>query len=221
MRSSKIRAVLFDMDGVIVDTEPLHLRSFNEVLRPLGVRISRDVWTTRYTGTGSVFIMSDIFRRNRLPGDPMEYVERRKWLYQRLVLSSRIRTIRGFRQFNAWLNRLGMKKAIVSGGHRDNLLAVLRKIGLEKEFMFVSLEDVKNRKPHPEGFLLAAKRLGVRPRECLVFEDSPSGVKAAKRAGMICVALTTSTTRKKLRGADYFARDFTDFSQRLRDRLFA
>jgi beta-phosphoglucomutase-like phosphatase (HAD superfamily) len=76
---------------------------------------------------------------------------------------------------------------------------MLEYLKLEKEFQFVSREDVKKRKPDPEALLLAAKRLGVKPSECLVFEDSPYGTEASRRAGMKCVALTTSLDRSYFR----------------------
>ncbi|MEM4390043.1 MAG: HAD family phosphatase [Candidatus Micrarchaeia archaeon] len=205
-----IRALVFDLDGVIADTEPLHYASFHELLARWGIRIPWRIWSTRYIGTGSSHIFEDIFRRHGISEDVSTWVKRRSELYARMLNEREVKPIRGFMRFFARAKRAGLRMAVVSGGHRAHIAATLRKLGLEKEFVVVAIEDVRNRKPHPEGFLLAAKRLGVSPSECLAFEDSVAGVEAAKRAGMLTIALTTSTTRSNLKKADAIVRHYAD-----------
>ncbi|MEM3030982.1 MAG: HAD family phosphatase [Candidatus Micrarchaeia archaeon] len=205
-----IKALIFDLDGVIADTEPLHYASFHEVLRRWGIRISWREWSTRYIGTGSSHILTDIFRRHGISEDVTKWVKRRSEIYARMLREKRVRPIRGFMRFYARARRAGLPCAVVSGGHRAHVRTTLRKLGIEEAFAIVSIEDVKNRKPHPEGFLVAAERLRVKPSACIAFEDSVAGVEAAERAGMTTIALTTSTTRKNLRKADLVVGDYTD-----------
>jgi len=205
-----IRAIIFDLDGVIADTEPLHYASFQEVLKRLGIRVSKREWSTRYIGTGSMHIMQDILRRNGVREDAAKLVEERGRIYARMLKKRMIKPINGFMRFFQKVKRMGLPIAVVSGGHRTHIKTTLRKLGIGRGFAIVSIEDVRNRKPHPEGFLLAAQRLGARPGECIAFEDSIAGVEAARSAGMIVVALTTSTGRKNLRRADITIKDFND-----------
>ena len=100
---------------------------------------------------------------------------------------------------------------MVSGAHHKNLKAMLENIGVEMEYL--GIEDYPRRKPFPDCFLAGARKMGVKPEECVVFEDSFAGVKAAKAAGMHCVALTTTSPPEKLKklGADIVVRNFAHF----------
>lgn len=205
-----LKAILFDMDGSLVDTEVLHIRSFNEILKRWGARITHRDWFEKYLGVGSYFIMGDMFKRNGIKEDAKKWVKKRKKVFQEFTRRYRMRTIPGFRNFFKKVKKKGLKYAIVSGGHSSNVKASLRNVGIRERILLVTVEDVKRRKPFPDGFLLAAKKLGVKPSECLVFEDSVAGVTAAKRAGMKCVALLTSTTRKRLNHSTLVVKDYRD-----------
>lgn len=209
-----IKAVLFDLDGVIVDSEPIHRSTFIKLLAPLGVdikMISKEEWAVRYTGTGSLYIMTDLFKRNNIKEDPKKWVAVRTKNYNRLISRIKVRNQKGFKRFFERITKKGLKKAVVTGGHRSNALATLKKVGLEKSFDdIITIEDVKHRKPYPDAYNLAVKRLGLKKEECIAIEDSPQGVKSVKRAGLYCVALTTTTQKKNLSSADLTVKDFTD-----------
>jgi beta-phosphoglucomutase family hydrolase len=195
-----IRAILFDFDGVVVQSEPLHLRSFRELLKPLRVRIPTERWYREFTGIGSTAITTALFRDFRIQEDVKAWVEKRKAYYQRLVLQGKLKTIPGVRSFLRMLKKKGIPTAIVSGGHGTNIKLVLEKLKLTVFFdSIVALEDVQNRKPHPEGFLLAAQRLGAKPEECIAIEDSPNGISAAHAAGMkvVCVRSPAQVDQSK------------------------
>jgi len=195
-----IKAVIFDFDGVVAHSEPLHRKSFNITLRQLGINIPRKLYKERYVGLGSLSIMEDVFRTHNVNRNAKFWVGKRMKVFRELVKKEGVKPVKGFMKFNKLLNKIGMKKIIASGGYRKNVLVMLECLRLDKEFQFISREDVKKRKPDPEALLLAAGRLGVKPSECLVFEDSPYGIEAAKRAGMKCVALTTSLDRSYFKG---------------------
>ncbi len=196
---SKIRAVIFDLDGVVVDSEKAHLATFNKVLRPLGINISSKEWGLNYTGIGSVRIMEDVFKKNGIKGSAKELVQKRAKAYQQHLEQKGLPQIEGFKEFYSFISHHKVKSIIASGGHRQHIAASLNSIGLPS-MDFVGLEDVRHPKPSPEVFLLAARRLGIKPSECIVVEDSLSGVRAAASAGMGCIALSTTLPSATLRG---------------------
>jgi|GEM_PF-81696 len=193
------RAAIFDLDGVVVNSEGAHLQSFNELLAPLGVKISRKEWNERYTGIGSRAIFRDVCARNNLRGSVEEWVAKRSEVYHDVVVRNGLKETQGFSSFFKLLEKNGIKCAIASGGHKPHILESMMAINMPR-VEFVGLEDVKNAKPSPETFLLAAQKLKVKPSECIVFEDSLAGMRAAAAAGMPCVALSTTLPRAKIVG---------------------
>ena len=193
------KAAIFDLDGIIVDSEKAHLLTFNQVLRERGLKIGERMWRSSYTGIGSVKIMEDVFRRNGIQEDILPTVVARAKIYKKHVEKNGLPEIAGFKNFQRFLSKNKVKFMVASGGHKPSIAASLRSIGLP-QVKFVGLEDVKHGKPNPEIFLLAAKKLGVKPAECIVFEDSLSGMEAAARAGMPCIALPTTLPVRILKG---------------------
>ena len=194
-----IKAIIFDLDGVVVDSEHAHLATFNQVLEELGIKIDEKTWNHNYTGVGSFRIIEDVFRRNGISHNVREWVGKRAELYQKYIEKNGLPEIPGFVAFHSFVKQHGIKTIVASGGHRSHIAASLKSIGLPK-MRYVGLEDVLHPKPHPEMFLLAAKKLGVKPSECIVFEDSLAGVTAARSAGMGCIALSTTLPAKVLAG---------------------
>jgi beta-phosphoglucomutase len=207
-----LKAIIFDFDGVIVNSEPIHRKSFNITLKQLGITIPRKLYKERYVGLGSLSIMEDIFRTHNIKRSAKFWVNKRMLIFRKLVRKGEVKPVKGFMKFNRLLNKIGMKKIIASGGYKKNVTVMLKYLKLNKEFQFISREDVEKRKPDPEALLLAAKKLGVKPSECLVFEDSPYGVEAAKRAGMKCVALTTSLDRSYFEKSCVVVKDFREIN---------
>jgi len=207
-----IKAIIFDFDGVIAHSEPIHRKSFNMTLKQLGITIPQKLYWEKYVGLGSLSIMEDIFRTHGIRRSARFWVRKRMKVFRELVKKEGVKPVKGFMKFNRLLDKIGMKKIIASGGYRKNVLIMLKCLKLDKEFQFISREDVKKRKPDPEALLLAAKKLGVKPSECLVFEDSPYGIEAARRAGMKCVALTTSLDRSYFEKSCVVVKDFREIN---------
>jgi len=207
-----IKAIIFDFDGVIAHSEPLHRKSLNMTLKQLGITIPLKLYKEKYVGLGSLGIMEDIFKTHGIRRSARFWVRKRMKVFRELVKKEGVKPVKGFMKFNRLLDKIGMKKIIASGGYRKNVLIMLKCLKLEKEFQFISREDVKKRKPDPEALLLAAKKLGVKPSECLVFEDSPYGIEAARRAGMKCVALTTSLDRSYFEKSCVVVKDFREIN---------
>lgn len=185
-----INAVMFDFDGVVVNSEPVHLRSFRDIFGPLGIRINTKRWYRDFTGKGSRYIITQLLKEKGLDYNVDEWLAKRKQKYHEYIAQGKLKPIKGIKKFLILLRKKGIKTAIVSGGHGENVKAALEKTGLNKYFdTIIALEDVTNGKPAPDGFLLAAQKLMVRPEDCIAIEDSPAGVQSAKAAGMILVCM--------------------------------
>ncbi len=219
--AAKMRGIIYDFDGVVVDSESLHKESFEKTLEKWKVSVPQETWYNRYTGTGSRYIMQDLFERYSINEDVDKWVKIRMELFDKLAGERKVGTIPGFMEFFEKAVAAGLPQMIASGSHRKNIEAMLRNIGLYGKIGFIGLEDVKNRKPDPECFLLSASMMGMEPGSVVVFEDSPAGLTAAKAGGFWTVALQTSTTRERLAGAGMYANDFTGISlEKIGEELF-
>ncbi len=208
-----IKAIIFDLDGTVTNSELLHRQAFNILLKKYNVSITKKQWQTIFVGAGSRFIAQWHIRKYKLPEDLDDFVDQRRRKYQELLKKHPLKPVIGFRRFYAALQKKSYKIAIASSGHRSNVLASLRAIGLSG-IPVVGIEQVHFRKPNPEIFLKTAKMLGVAPKECVVFEDSVPGITAAKRAKMKVVALLTTTPKNRLRKLkpDKMIKDYTCIS---------
>ncbi len=204
-----IKAVLFDFDGVVVQSEPLHMQTFLELLAPFGVSVSRERWYREFAGTGSRHIFEVLVRENNLKLDADGLVAERKRIYEARVRSGALQETPGVREFLGMLRSQGIRTAIVSGSHRTNVQAALETLRLDPFFdIIVSGDDLAERKPEPGPFLHAAERLGVLASECLVIEDSYPGCLSARKAGMRLVWLRPEIELESPR-PDATIRDFT------------
>jgi HAD superfamily hydrolase (TIGR01509 family) len=199
---SHTRGVIFDLDGVLIDSEPLHCRAFQDVLAPYGVTLTERDYYENY------LVYSDREVLERLlpvPGLLSTVLEAKKQRYLDMVQAG----IQPFPDGLALLARTdGWRVGLATGSLRREAELALRSLGIRERFAtIVTREDYRAGKPDPEPFLLAAAGLSLLPRQCVVIEDTPGGIQAAKAAGMICVAVTHSCPRQHLRGADLVVDD--------------
>lgn len=189
-----MKAVIFDHDGVIADTEPIHFRADNAVLSRFGFSISSEE-NNSLVGLStrkSWEIMREMFK---IPEAAEWLAEEKTKEAVRIIADDGIAPNKGLLQLLERLKGSGYKMAIASGQYRRVIDAVVARLEIGNYFStIVSCEDVAKGKPNPETFLAAAERLDVAPQECLVIEDSGAGVAAARAAGMRCVALRTEAT---------------------------
>ncbi len=193
-----IKACIFDMDGTITESEALHRRAFNSLLKKYNLHIDKKAWQTIFVGAGSRFIAQYYIKKYNLPENLDEFVDKRRKMYQSFLKKQPLKPVAGFKQFYVYLKKQGYKIAIASSGHRSNVVGSLKAIGVSG-IPVVSIEQVHFRKPNPEIYNKTARMLDVRPSECLVFEDSVVGITAAKRAKMKVVALLTTTPRQMIK----------------------
>jgi len=194
------KAVLWDLDGVLVDTAPFHFQAWQELFQSVGKGFA-DADFRRTFGLRNDAILTDIL--GELTSAEVERLAQRKEELYRDKVAGRVAAIPGAIDLLRRLQQRGRKIAIVSSTTRENVRVVLSSLGLEGVFeAVVAEEDAPKGKPDPQGFLVAAEKLGVAAAECVVIEDAPGGVEAAKRAGMRCIGVTTSRPREALASAD-------------------
>lgn len=211
----KMKAVLFDFDGVVVQSEPLHRKTFLDVLRPFGIDVSEERWFREFAGTGSKNIITVLAGEAGINRDIEELVEIRKKVYAEHVKKGELQKTGGVEEFLKKLEDADIERAVVSGGHEDNIKLALEILGLEKYFqMVIGAGSVSKRKPDPECYLTAAERFKLNPKECMVIEDSIAGSEAAKRAGMKLVVVK-SPVSERITGYDAIITDFKEFPEEL------
>ena len=203
------RAIIFDFDGVIADSEPLHLAAFQQALEPEGIILTTEAYYADYLGYDDYdAIVAALREAGRPPTE--ESVERlmaAKAEHFLALVREGVRILPGVPAFiRQAATRLPL--AVASGALRREIELILAYAGLREAFeTIVSAEDVSEGKPAPESFLLALERLRERvptlaPGDCLVIEDSRAGIEAARRAGMRCLAVTNSYPASELGAAD-------------------
>jgi beta-phosphoglucomutase family hydrolase len=194
------KAVLWDLDGVLVDTAPFHLQAWQELFQSLGKGFAEADFRRTF-GLRNDAILGDILGDLR-PAEIERLAQKKEELYRQKI-EGKVTAIPGAVELLQRLQQRGRKSAIVSSTTRENVRVVLGSLGLEGAFeAVVAEEDASKGKPDPQGFLVAAEKLGVAASECMVIEDAPGGVEAAKRAGMRCIGVTTSRPREGLAAAD-------------------
>jgi HAD superfamily hydrolase (TIGR01509 family) len=197
-----IQAILFDLDGLMFDSEPHSLASWEAVLADRGVKLDQltmdSILGRRIDATARTLI-----DKYHLP-DTVQGLADAKTEYQITHLDGNVPPMPGLIELLAEIERRGLPKAIASSGIRRYVEAVLRVNGLLDRFsVIITGDQVARGKPAPDVFLAAARALNVEPQQCLVLEDAPAGVQAAKAAGMTCFAVPDhSVARLDLSQAD-------------------
>jgi HAD superfamily hydrolase (TIGR01509 family) len=196
-----IRAILWDLDGVLVNSMDFHYQAFREVLTGRGRELSRE----EYLGT-IIGLRNDAIFKRLLPGTSdgvvVELALQKEEAFRRLI-AGRVQPLPGSPELVRRAKDAGLRQAIVSSTPRENIALILRSLALENSFdAIVGEEDATRGKPDPEGFRVAARRLRVAPAECLVIEDAPEGITAGKAAGMLTIGVSTTRPPRKLSQAD-------------------
>ena len=190
---ARFRAVIFDMDGVLADSEPLYLQGINEVLKDFGMAITEDDHN-ELLGAAVGPTWDFIFEKYSPPASNDECVSRYDQTMVKL-LSRPHEPLPGVRELLSELKRRGIPRAVASSSWPNWVKALLASTGLDGCFnVAVSSAEVENGKPAPDIFLHAAEAMHVEPERCVVIEDSRTGVIAAKAAGMYAVQLRAAST---------------------------
>ena len=190
--NNQTRAVLWDMDGTLIDSMPYHVEAWTEVLEPLGYHFAPEQLLKTF-GLRNEEIVRDHLKLDRPQAELQRLIEEKEERYRRLVSERGLALLPGARRWLDDLQAADWPQAIVSSAPRLNMAAVLQGTHLGG-FMdtIVCAEDVERGKPYPDPFLLAAERLGIQPQRCIVVEDAPAGLEGARRAGMKTIGVLTT-----------------------------
>ena len=219
----KAEAVIFDMDGVLIDSEPIHVTIEKKLFSELGIEVTDDVHRS-YMGASNDYMYTDLRLRFKLPESVKELMERDELF--RSDYFNRLETIPvndGLISLLSQIKDAGLKLAVATSSSPEIVSILLNKGEIAHFFdAIVTTSEAGKSKPSPDVYLLAAKRIGVLPENCIVFEDSPNGLLAAKSAGMYCVAIQSdSELIQKLSGADHLIQSFTEITlTKLTDLFF-
>jgi HAD superfamily hydrolase (TIGR01509 family) len=217
----KIKALIFDMDGVLVDSEPIHEKAEMEVCREFGMVVPKLEWDN-FRGKKLEDIFSYASQRYGTGKEPVEEMIKRKIeVYLSYALSD-MQLVEGAYEFLKDLEKNKRYRwALTTSGRKVQQEKILSKFGLAGFFdIMVTSEDVRNGKPHPEPYAITAEKLGEAPDECLVIEDSDNGIISAKAAGCRACGITTTFDRDRLEsaGADMVVSDFFELAKVLFDQ---
>jgi beta-phosphoglucomutase len=204
-------AVLFDFDGVIVDSEPVHLRAFQLAAASEGIDLTADEYYRELIGYDDAGAWQRVFALHRKPLDraTLRRVMDRKFAQMRALLeTNQIPTLPGVVELVRALHRHGSAMGICSGAVRHEIDVMLAGVGLESYFGVVTAaEDVAVGKPDPRGYVLTAQRLSekigrpLRPQDCLVIEDAPAVARAVRPLGFRAIVVATTYPLERLQGA--------------------
>jgi beta-phosphoglucomutase len=205
-----VHAVIFDMDGVLADSEPLINAAAVSMFKEKGLVVQPDDFLP-FVGMGEERYIGGVAETYGFPLDPAEAKRRTYEIYLELV-PAHLEAFPGSVELVHACRDAGLRIAVASSADQVKVIANLEKIGLPVEFWDAVIwgEDVKNKKPAPDIFLFAASRLGVEPGSCVVVEDAVNGIQSASSAGMRCVAVATSFQARELRGADVIRQRISD-----------
>jgi beta-phosphoglucomutase len=192
------KALIFDLNGTMINDMPFHIRAWTEILNTdLKAALNHEQVKTQMYGKNSELLIR-VFGPDRFTEDEMDYwsIEKEK-RYQKAYLPH-IKLIKGLDVFLEKAYRKNIPMAIGSAAINFNIDFILDNLNIRKYFKaIVSADDVTISKPHPETFLKAASLLNTEPSDCIVFEDAPKGVEAARLSGIPCVVLTTMHNREE------------------------
>jgi len=203
--------IIFDMDGVLLDSGPQHLRSWEMLARENGLLMKDSFFWDTFGRTNDA-ILPLLFGRTLTKKEIKRYSDRKEELYREIV-RGRVKPFPGVIRIIKTLFRKGWKVGVGSSGPRLNVELVLSELGLgEIVSACMCAEDVTQGKPDPEVFLKTAHKMGISPSKCVVVEDSVHGIEAAHRAGMKCIAITTTNSRDKIDHADLVISSFKELT---------
>jgi len=198
-----IRGVIFDMDGVLADSEKFICQAATMMFSELGLIVHPDDFKP-FIGAGENRYIGGVAEKYRLPVD-IEKVKNRTYVIYQEIIKGELKPLDGAAEFVTKCRSLGLKIAIATSADKVKMEANLKEIGIPPSLFdaLVNGLEVVNKKPSPEIYLKAAEKTGLKPRECLVVEDAVNGIKAAKSAGCKCLAVTNSFDRALLSEADW------------------
>ena len=212
-------AVIFDMDGVLADTGSIHYQSWVKIAKEIGKRFSKEFFKSTF-GQQSVPIIRKLVGNDVDEDLVREWADLKEKYYREMVRNS-IVPLPGVLRLLKELNDLKFKLAVGSSAPPENVDLLLSSFKIAHCFnIVITASDVKNGKPAPDVFLAASEKLKIKPSNCIVIEDAPVGIEAAKNAGMKCIALETTHPVEELVAAELVISDLSKIRSKDIIKLF-
>lgn len=206
------KAVIFDMNGVLINDERIHQEAWRQFIVVHGFQISEDEFTHSVFGRTEKDVFTWLFKKELSDEEVNKYSNERVDIAIS-IFRPQLKSTPGLLDFLIELRRDKIKIGIATSSRNRYKDFILDGLSIREYFdIVVGAEDIKKGKPDPEIYLLTAQRLQVSPNDCLVFEDSNSGIISAKAAGMIAVGITTTHTSAELKGWDFVISSFEGIS---------
>lgn len=185
-----LHALIFDLDGTLINTDPLHFRSYRDLLAECGISIDEDFYHATMSGRPNMDIMRDLLP-DLSDGERRGLAARKEACFRELATA--LEPLPGLHELLDWAEEEGLRQALVTSAPRENARYMLAVLGLEGHFPVTVLADELPRgKPDPLPYLTALERLGLTGSEALVFEDAPAGVRSAAGAGIPTIGMATT-----------------------------
>lgn len=211
----EVKCVIFDMDGVIIDTEPLHRKAYFNTFKSLKIKVTEELYTS-FTGSSTINAFERIVKHFNLSNIPADLVAQKRAFYVDLFENDpTLRLIEGVLESIQYFHQKGITLVLASSSAKININRVFKRFDLDKYFVAkISGADLKDSKPHPEIFEKAAI-LGKTPKEnCIVIEDSDNGITAANKAKIFAVGYVSEhSALQTLKGADLVINNFSELEQ--------
>lgn len=184
-----IKACVFDMDGLMVETESLYTQALTEIANKKGKIIPKKT-RQQIMGRDAIDGMTILKKDLDLEESVLEILNQRENIYQKLLINAILEPLPGLIELLNLLEQMQFQKALASSSQKQWIDIILKKLNITSFFKtIVSRDEVKKSKPNPEIYLLAAKKINLNPNQCLALEDTIPGIEAAKKAGMKCIAI--------------------------------
>ena len=204
----KIEAVIFDLDGTLIDNNSYHRKTWEKYLEKLGKQISEEEFNANMNGRTNADAIKYIFGKEMDEEEATKYTLEKEALYRK-IYQPFIKPVTGLIDFLEILKSKNIPMAIATSGIQPNIDFMFENILIKKYFKaVVNSSHIKKGKPDPEIYLKVASLLDVPPQNCLVFEDAVVGIKSAKAAGMKVVAIATTQPKEELSEADLIIDDY-------------
>lgn len=206
-----IKAVLFDMDGVIVNTEPLHRRAYFKMFEEVNIPVTPEYYD-QFTGRSTMAICENLCEAFELKQLPNELIQIKRKHFKKLFDTEGLDLIPGVLDIIKEYHQNGLKLVLASSASMTNIERIFKRFDLDQYFVAkISGADLKASKPHPEIFIRASELAATPPSRCVVIEDSTNGMKAAKAAGIYCIGYQGPTSENQ----DYTIADkvISDFKE--------
>jgi beta-phosphoglucomutase-like phosphatase (HAD superfamily) len=210
----KVEALIFDMDGTMIDSMPWHARSWVEFVARHGLKLDVTDILARTTGRTGVECMRELFERDLSDAECQAMVHEKEEIY-RAMFSDNFTEVAGFTAFAKAAVARGLKVAVGTAGDKHNIEFAMSRLKMDPlPLAIVGGDEGFAGKPTPEIFVEAARRIGVAPERCIVFEDAPFGIEAARRGGMRAVAVCSTHSAAELAGPHVIAavRDYDELA---------